>query len=86
MEQNALKRKILYIASHRGTKEADIIICLFTQYTLNHIQDEQLKDLEDFLQMSDLNLLDWYFGRKVPEKYEITPMIKSFLNWKHDKK
>ena len=43
-----LKKKILYRASYRGTKEMDILLSSFVKKHINIFSDEQLKDLENF--------------------------------------
>ena len=86
MDYNSLKRKILYVSTHRGTKESDILVSRFTDYILPKTSNEDLPDLLEFLQISDLVLLDWYFQRKTPNPDEITPFVTMYMSWIHDPK
>ena len=53
-ELELLKKKILYRSSYRGTKELDILLSTFVKKYINHLNDIQLKALEDFLEYDDL--------------------------------
>ena len=55
-----LKKKILYRASYRGTKEMDILLSSFVKKHINIFSDEQLKDLENFLKFEDETILNFY--------------------------
>ena len=54
-----LKKKILYRASYRGTKEMDILLSSFVKKHINIFSDEQLKDLENF-KFEDETILNFY--------------------------
>ena len=43
------KKKILYRASYRGTKEMDILLSSFVKKHINNLDDKLLKELEKFL-------------------------------------
>ena len=45
-ELKIFKKKLLYRASYRGTKEMDILLTRFVKKYLNSFNDEQLKQLE----------------------------------------
>lgn len=83
--ENRIK-KIRYVAAHRGTKEADIIVSQFADHFIKSEKEIRIKELETFLEVTDLNLLDWYFGRKTPNDEENTPIVQNFLNWSHASK
>ena len=48
-ELENLKKKIIYRASYRGTKEMDILLSSFVKKYLNTFSKNELMDLEDFL-------------------------------------
>ena len=45
-----LKKKILYRASYRGTKEMDLLLSTFVKKNINLFTESQLKELENFLE------------------------------------
>jgi antitoxin CptB len=63
------RKRLLYRALHRGMKEADVIIGGFFQEILPGLPDHRLAEAEDFLELLDLDLMDWILGRRpVPEQ------------------
>ena len=76
-------KKLLYVSSHRGTKEADILIGHFAEQIIPQLKEEELEDFKDFLDLPDMVLIDWYFKRKRPEPQELTPFVKLFLEFKY---
>ena len=76
-----LKKKLLYRASYRGTKEMDILLSTFVKKHINKLNDKQLKELEDFLKLEDEVLLNFYnfdIKKKEIEKNSISKMFKNF--------
>lgn len=59
MSQNIedLKNKIIYRASYRGSKEMDILMLSFVRYILKELADDDLKTLNDFVNMDDETLI-----------------------------
>ena len=47
-ELKIFKKKLLYRASYRGTKEMDILLSAFVDKYINSFDMEQLKSLEKF--------------------------------------
>jgi antitoxin CptB len=86
MDVESKKKRLYYIAHHRGTKEADIIIGRFTDFILKNITDAELKNFNDFLQIADDKLINWYFKRDQPTPKDSNPFITTFINWHHDNK
>ena len=67
------RKRILYRATHRGTKEADAIVGGYFTEAAAAITDEKLAEVEEFLELSDLDLLDWLWDRApVPERWQGT--------------
>ena len=59
-ELEIFKRKLLYRASYRGTKEMDILLKSFVESNIDTFDHEQLKDLEKFLKFEDQTILNYY--------------------------
>ncbi|NKD76492.1 succinate dehydrogenase assembly factor 2 [Haematospirillum sp. H1815] len=65
------RRKILYRASHRGMKEADLMIGGFVAARISELDVPQLDRLESLLDELDMDIMDWVIGRKpVPEQHD----------------
>jgi antitoxin CptB len=64
------RKRILYRATHRGTKEADAVVGGYFSETVAAIPDAQLDEVEEFLEIPDLDIMDWVMGRApVPERW-----------------
>ena len=55
MSQNKeeIKNKIIYRSSYRGTKEMDILITSFVKTIINDLDLNQLKQLDEFVNLDD---------------------------------
>jgi antitoxin CptB len=58
------RRRILYRATHRGTKEADHLIGGFFAAVIGDLDRTKFDEAERLLNVSDLDLVDWLMGRK----------------------
>tara|TARA_B100001248_G_scaffold21841_1_gene14576 strand:+ start:95 stop:352 length:258 start_codon:yes stop_codon:yes gene_type:complete len=77
-----LKKKLLYRASYRGTKEMDILLSSFVKAHINIFNNEQLKELENFLKFEDETILN-YFNYDIEDgKIENNNISKIFKNFK----
>ena len=76
-----IKRKLLYRASYRGTKEMDILLSSFVKKYIEIFNEDQLKELEIFLELEDQIILNFY-NYNTPneniEKISISKMFKDF--------
>ncbi len=77
-----LKKKLLYRASYRGTKEMDILLTNFVKKNINKFNDQQLKDLEAFLKFEDEVILNFYNYNIDDENLIQNPISKIFKNFK----
>ena len=59
-----LKKKIIYRALHRGSKEMDILLGKFVKTYIDDLNCEELDDLEKLLKIDDDILQQWYFDQK----------------------
>ena len=77
-----LKKKILFLSIHRGTKEMDLLLNSFVKKYINAFDEKELVDLELLLQIDDEILYKWYFNKN--EKNNSVPVnsvsekLKSF--------
>ena len=76
-----LKKKILYRSSYRGTKEMDILLRKFVNKYINEFDEDDLKELENFLNFEDEIILNYYqFGiiQKKIDQNKISKIFKKF--------
>jgi antitoxin CptB len=67
------RKRILYRATHRGTKESDAIIGGFFSEVIAGLAEAKLGEAEALLNEEDPDLLDWIMGRQpVPERWKDT--------------
>ena len=59
-ELENLKKKLIYRASYRGTKEMDILLTSFVSKYIDQLDTESLKELEIFLNFEDEIILNFY--------------------------
>ena len=69
------RRRLLFRARHRGTKEADLMIGAFAERNMAAFTEAELDELEAVLEHPDVDLADWLSGRRpIPEECR-TPML-----------
>ena len=76
-----LKKKIIYRASHRGTKEMDSLLGSFTRKYVNILNDEDLVCLSKLLDIDDENLYKINQGQKTSVKFDDNKVIKLFRSF-----
>ena len=77
-----LKKRLIYRASYRGTKEMDILLTKFVQKYLNSFSDEQLRQLEKFLEFEDEVIYNFYNFDKVKKEIDKNKISEIFKNFK----
>ena len=58
-----LKKKLIYRASYRGTKEMDILLTSFVKIHINKLSHNELLDLENFLGLEDEIIYNFYYNK-----------------------
>ena len=65
------RKRILYRATHRGTKESDFIIGGFFTERAAGLSDAQVSEAEALIEESDIDLINWVMGREeIPAKWQ----------------
>ena len=82
INKDDIKKRIIYRASYRGTKEMDVLISKFVNSIINILSYEDLLELEKFVNLSDEDLikLNKNFSNKKLQKSNI--IYKEFYNFK----
>tara|TARA_B100000427_G_C15005320_1_gene375822 strand:- start:48 stop:302 length:255 start_codon:yes stop_codon:yes gene_type:complete len=55
-----LKKKLIYRSLYRGTKEMDILLSSFVKTHIDKFSYEELKDLDEFLDLEDEVIYNFY--------------------------
>ena len=75
------KKKLIYRAGYRGTKEMDILLSSFVNKNINRFDNSLLKELEKFLNFEDEIILNFYQHNIIDndiDKNEISKIFKDF--------
>ena len=82
IELETLKKKIIYRANYRGTKEMDILLSKFVDKYINTFSKKELEDLFDFLNMEDEIIYNYYQTKKINKKIKKNKVIEIFSEFK----
>ena len=78
-----LKKKIIYRSNYRGTKEMDKLVGAFVKKNINKLNNQDLIDLEKFLDIDDDNLYNFYNGLKTDYIFKKNNISLLFKNFKY---
>ena len=76
------KKRLIYRASYRGTKEMDILLSKFVNKYINEFDENLLLELEKFLDFEDDVILNLYNNGIEEKKIEKNKIIKIFKEFK----
>jgi antitoxin CptB len=60
---DARRRRLLFRATHRGTRENDLLVGGFVQARIARLTDEEMTAIEAILELPDPAVSDWLTGR-----------------------
>ena len=81
-----LKKKIIYRATYRGTKEMDKLLGAFVNKYIDDLSIDNLMDLEKLLDIDDNNLYNFYNNLKTDFKIKENNVSSLFKNFKYNQK
>ena len=73
-----LKKKIIYRAAYRGSKEMDSLLGSFTKKYVHILNDEDLICLSNLIDIDDENLYNFNQGQKTTVKFNNNKVNKLF--------
>ena len=76
------KKKLLYRASYRGTKEMDILLSKFVNKYINKFDIVFLKELDKFLNFEDEIILNYYQFSIIKNDIDQNQVSKIFKDFK----
>ena len=80
-ELEIFKKKLIYRAGHRGTKEMDILLSSFVDKNINSFNEQLLDELDKFLNFEDEVIFNYYQYDIIKEnidKNEVSKLFKKF--------
>ena len=76
------KKKLIYRAGYRGTKEMDILLSYFVNKYINKFDENLLVELEKFLNFEDEIILNFYNFNLVEKEIDQNKVSKIFQKFK----
>ena len=73
------RRRLLFRATHRGTKENDLMIGGFVAARLATLGHAEMDALEAVMELPDTDLTDWLTGRQPIPPEADSPMLREIL-------
>ena len=77
------RKRLLFRAWHRGTREADLILGSFAERYLAGFDVAALDDFAALLDVSDAELFDWISGRAAPPVEHDTDVTRLLLAFQY---
>ena len=77
-----IKKRLIYRASYRGTKEMDILLSSFVNKYVHELDEISLLELENFLNLEDDVILNFYNNNVLEKKVDLNSILKLFKSHK----
>ncbi len=71
------RRRLLFRATHRGTKENDLMIGGYVAAHLATLTEAEMDALEAVMELPDTDLADWLTGRRPIPPEDDSPMLRA---------
>ncbi len=81
-ELEIFKKKLIYRAGYRGTKEMDILLSSFVDKNIDLFNDQLLNELDKFLNFEDEVILNYYQYGIIKENIDKNEVSKIFRKFK----
>tara|TARA_Y100001970_G_C14188557_1_gene834017 strand:+ start:1705 stop:1959 length:255 start_codon:yes stop_codon:yes gene_type:complete len=75
------KKKLIYRSNYRGTKEMDILLSGFVKKYIDLFDEDQLKQLDKFLDFEDEVISNYYYRNVVDKNIEKNGISKIFKKY-----
>ena len=76
------KKKLIYRAGYRGTKEMDLLLSSFVNKYIDAFDENLLIELDKFLSLDDEIILDYYQKNIIKKKIDENKVSKIFKEFK----
>ncbi len=81
-ELEIFKKKLIYRAGYRGTKEMDILLSSFVDKNIDLFNKQLLYELDKFLKFEDEVILNYYQHGIIKENIDKNEVSKIFIKFK----
>ena len=81
-ELETLKKKIIYRANYRGTKEMDLLLSKFVDKYINTFSKNELGELFEFLNLEDEIIYNFYISKKLNKRLKRNKIFDYFVEFK----
>jgi len=75
------RKRALYRAQHRGTKEMDWMVGKYAEARLATMTPEALTCFEEFLEVGDTEIHNWLFGAVVCDDRRFAPLVQDIRSF-----
>ena len=76
------KKRLIYRASYRGTKEMDMLLSAFVNKFIEKFDEKELLELEKFLNFEDEIIYNYYHYKIIKGEINKNKIAKLFENFK----
>ena len=76
------RKRLLWRASHRGTREMDLLLGGFAKSHIERFSEWELDELETIIGLPDHELMGWLLGGVEVPQGQATPTLKALLNYR----
>ena len=78
------RKRLFYLARHRGTQEADLVLGGFAESYLSGFDDDELDYFEALIGENDADLTDWLSGREEVPAHLAGTVFNLLLEYKNN--
>ena len=82
INNETLRKQIIYRATHRGSKEMDILLGNFVKKYIFDLNTNDLKNLNEIMSIDDDLIYDWYFNKVNNKKIADNEVSQKLRNFK----
>jgi len=75
------KKKLIYRSNYRGSKEMDLLLSKFVEKHINNFSENELSELDKFLDFEDEVILNYYQRDIVKNNIDKNKISKIFKNF-----
>ena len=75
------KKKLIYRSNYRGSKEMDLLLSKFVEKHINNFNENELSELDKFLDFEDEVILNYYQRDIVDNNIDKNKISKIFKNF-----
>jgi antitoxin CptB len=78
----ARRKRLIWRASHRGTREMDLLLGGFVESHMHRLSEAELDELETIIGLPDHELMGWILGGIPVPQRQSTATLKALLAYR----